>query len=147
MLTLEIFIYLAIGLSVFLVNPKTSQGMEFPLYQIDTPTIYPTVAEMKLKPLKPKSVKTNCQCVPWVKAQIGFTKSIGMAKNWKPNTQIPTIGAVVITKESSIGHVGLVTDIQDGYLIISEKNFSPCTVTHGRKLSVNSQVIIGYYIP
>ena len=93
-----------------------------------------------------KQIKTNCQCVTWVKAQLGMTQSIGNARNWKPNTQIPTIGSVVITKESAAGHVGLVTDIQDEYLIISEKNFTPCTVTHGRKLSVNDPVIIGYYI-
>lgn len=120
--------------------------MEFPVGVIDIPTVYPSLAEHK-PVVKIKQVKTNCQCVPYVKAQLGITESIGNAKDWKPNTQIPTIGAVVITRESSLGHVGLVTDIQNGYLIISEKNYTPCTVTHGRWLSVNSPAVIGYWVP
>lgn len=144
--TLQIFLGLVVGFSVFISNPQQAEGMEFVVGQIDLPTVYPKTTEMKMI-IKTKPVQTDCQCVGYVKAQLGITKSIGTAINWKPNTQIPTIGAVVITRESSIGHVGLVTDIQDGYLIISEKNFTPCTVTHGRKLDVNSQLIIGYWSP
>lgn len=145
--TLQIFLYLVVGISLFFSHPQQTQGMEFEVGVIDLPTNYPLTTEMKIKPIKPKPVQTNCQCVPYIKALLGITESIGAAKNWEPNTQIPTIGAVVITVESSLGHVGLVTDIQDGYLIISEKNFTPCTVTHGRRLSVNSPVVIGYWIP
>ena len=120
--------------------------MEFKVYDFHAKEVYgPYKSDYEPQPVKPKIVKTDCECVPWVKAQFGITRSIGAAKNWQPNTQIPTIGAVVITRESSLGHVGLVTDIQNGYLIISEKNYVGCTVTHGRKLDVNSPLIIGYW--
>jgi len=136
-----------LAISFFLSQPKTANGMEFPVGEIGLPTVYPLQAEMKLI-IKIKPTNTNCWCVPWVKAQLGITESMGDAKDWKPNTQIPTIGAVVITRESSLGHVGLVTDYDpaQGIITISEKNFVHCTVTHGRKLSVNNPTIVGYWV-
>lgn len=98
-------------------------------------------------PPKPKyKLVGDCQCVVWAKAQVGFTKSIGNARNWPDLTKIPAVGSVVITRESPLGHAGIVTGIENGDLIISEKNFVPCTVTHGRRLPVDSPLIIGYWI-
>ena len=59
----------------------------------------------------------------------------------------PAIGAIVVTKEGSVGHVAIVEDIRDGKIILSEANYDNKgigTVGHGRKLSVSDKRIKGY---
>jgi len=86
-----------------------------------------------------------CSCVSFAKYKTGYTASVGNARNWPVNTTTQ-IGAVVVTYESAAGHVGIVTDVQDGYIIISEANYSRCKVTHGRRLPVGSNLIKGFYL-
>jgi len=89
----------------------------------------------------------DCSCVEWVKAQKGIKRSMGDAYEWDTPYDKPFVGAVVVTRESDLGHVGIVTDVNldEGYIVISEKNYAPCTVTHGRKLPINSPLIEGYW--
>lgn len=93
--------------------------------------------------------KSYCSCVLHAKALTGFSISIGLAKRWPRNSEIPSIGAVVITKESpsgtNTGHVAQIIDIQDGYLILDEANYQRCQRTVGRKLPINSPLILGYW--
>jgi hypothetical protein len=88
----------------------------------------------------------DCSCVIWVKAQIGFTRSIGFARNWPINSHSPSVGAVIITNESRAGHVGLVREVTETTITIEEANYSHCKVTT-RTIPINSSVIKGYYIP
>lgn len=87
-----------------------------------------------------------CNCVALAKKITGFKESIGLAKYWPVNRLSPEIGAVVITNESNMGHVGIVRDIQDGKIKIYENNYVSCTTTTDRWLDMNSPLILGYWI-
>lgn len=89
-----------------------------------------------------------CSCVLYVKAKIGYTKSVGFARNWPTNSRTPSKGAVIVTYESRSGHVGIVSHFDDTYVYLeSEANYSRCKLTYGRKIAINSSIIKGYYVP
>lgn len=89
-----------------------------------------------------------CSCVSWAKYKTGFSQSIGAAHNWPVNSDQPAEGAVIITYESGLGHVGIVSHWDDTYVYLgSEANFTRCRISYGRKLPINSKVIKGYWIP
>lgn len=75
----------------------------------------------------------------------------GTAKTVPTNSEVPMIGAIVKTNESKYGHVAVVEDIKDGYIILSEANVpyskSGGPVVTGRKIAINSKKIVGYLIP
>jgi hypothetical protein len=106
-------------------------------------------APPKPRPLVHASV--YCSCVNYVKALTGFSTTIGLARNWPINSSTPEIGGVVITTESrpgtSTGHVAYIRDVQDGFLILNEANYVSCRQTTGRKLAIDSPLIIGYWNP
>lgn len=88
-----------------------------------------------------------CSCVLYVKARIGYTKSVGAARNFPINSNTPSTGAVIVTYESKLGHVGIVSHWDDKYVYLeSEANYSRCKVTYGRKIAINSSKIKGYYV-
>ena len=87
-----------------------------------------------------------CSCVSYAKYKTGFTQSIGAARNWPVNSQIPTKGAVIVTYESRLGHVGIVSHWDDTYVYLeSEANYSRCKMTYGRKILLTSKIIKGYW--
>lgn len=130
----------------FEIDPSLSQ----PRYVLS-----PQLSELQKvspKPIAPKSKRSKtsgqyCSCVLYVKAKIGYTKSVGAARNFPINSSIPVKGAVIVTFESRVGHVGIVSHSDDTYVYLeSEANYSRCKVTYGRKIALNSSVIKGYYI-
>lgn len=58
------------------------------------------------------------------------------------------IGSIVLTKESWMGHLAYVVDIdyQTGELILAEQNYKWGYYTVGRRLPVNSKKIVGYIV-
>lgn len=91
---------------------------------------------------------SSCSCVSYAKYKTGFTKSIGAARNWPINSNTPAKGAVIVTYESALGHVGVVSHWDASYVYLeSEANYSRCKMTYGRKIPVNSKLIKGYWIP
>lgn len=87
-----------------------------------------------------------CSCVQTVKALTGANiGSVGNAKNWPKNSATPVPGGVVITAESRAGHVAKIKAVEGGYLILEEGNYAHCKFTSGRKLPINSKVIIGFW--
>ena len=86
------------------------------------------------------------QCVIYVKSKTGYSEPVGAARNWPIKKGLgPVVGAVVVTAESSLGHVAIVADIKDGYLILDESNYKTGRITYGRKLPIGSPLIKGYY--
>jgi hypothetical protein len=94
---------------------------------------------------KPKPNPTYCSCVLYGKQLTGYSNPVGYARNWPKNSTEPTIGGVVITSESNVGHVAVITGIQGGKLILREANFIPCKETIGRELDINSPLILGFW--
>jgi hypothetical protein len=100
-------------------------------------------------PAEPTSKSTLCSCVMFAIAKSGKNPGpIGYAKNWPINSSTASIGAVVITKESSgkiyTGHVGVVVGVDSEFVYINDANYSSCQETH-RKLPINSPLIRGYF--
>lgn len=127
--------------------------MEFQIGEIDIPTVYPALAEMKLKP-KPKlrlarPVDYNpCNCVSFARWKTGVnTGSIGVARNHPINSQIPKAGAIVVMDSKyPSGHLAVVTEVADETISIIEANATPCQVS-SRTMSKSNKLILGYYIP
>lgn len=125
--------------------------MEFQIGEIDIPTVYPTLAEMKLKP-KPKPIAGQsfnpCNCVSFARWKTGVnTGSIGVARNHPINSQIPKVGAIVVMDSKyPSGHLAVITEVADETISIIEANATPCQVT-SRTIDKNNRLIMGYYIP
>lgn len=90
-------------------------------------------------------------CVAYAKTKrpdLNLKTKDGYARTIKTTTQIPTKGAIVLTKESWMGHVAYVIDIdyQKGELILAEANYRRGRITIGRRLSIYSSKIVGYVL-
>lgn len=94
--------------------------------------------------LAKKAPSGACSCVIWAKTQLGYTNSVGAAKNWPINSQEPEVGEVIITSESSLGHVGLIISIDGDLETIEEANYERCRVTK-RTINKNAPFIRGYW--
>jgi len=127
------------------IHENTAYSLIFP-DTIDFPD--KSVPAYKKDVKRTGTVQNNyCSCVLHVKVLTGFAEKVGQAKNWPSNTSEAHIGGVVITRESSAGHVAKIIDIQDGYLILDEANWIKCSRTVGRRLRIDSKLILGYWKP
>ena len=87
-----------------------------------------------------------CSCVSYSKFRTGYSESVGNARNWPKNSQVPTVGGVVVTNESRPGHVGYIIAVREGSFDIIEANYSRCKVTT-RTISINNPLILGFWTP
>jgi len=124
--------------------------MEFPVGQIDIPTVYPTLAEHKPK-VKPKPKTQNYNpynCVSYVNWRTGgkVVKGIGTAKNHPINSLIPAEGAIVVLDYKPLGHLAYVEKVSAETITISECNAlypnGPCG---SREINKNDSSIKGYF--
>lgn len=86
-----------------------------------------------------------CSCVAFVKGITGFSETVGKAKNWPHNATLPQIGGVVITNESSAGHVAYIKTIVGNIMTLTEANFTPCQKDE-RKMVIDDSKILGFWI-
>jgi surface antigen len=86
----------------------------------------------------------NCSCVLFAKARTTFSQSIGAARNWTRNSFQPVVGGVVITNESSAGHVAIITAVREDSFDVIEANYVRCQVTT-RTIPKDYKLIIGYW--
>lgn len=97
----------------------------------------------------PKTLKrvTNfCSCVTFAESQTGFAGPVGAAKNWPINSIWPVVGGVVVTYESSLGHVAVIKAVIGNMLILDEANYVRCTHTTTRELPIDSPLIKGFWV-
>lgn len=87
-----------------------------------------------------------CSCVLAVKAWTGYSQSVGAARYWPKNTNTPTVGGVVITNESSAGHVGYILVVNNDTFTFKEWNYVGCSYTE-RTFSIYDKRIIGFWSP
>jgi surface antigen len=85
-----------------------------------------------------------CSCVLTAKALVGYNKTVGMAKYWPRNSDIPTVGGVVVTRESRVGHVAVILAVEQYRIYVKEGNYNRCKVSE-RWINLNNPVIIGYW--
>lgn len=92
--------------------------------------------------------KKGGQCVVFVRtfAGVGRDKVQGLAKNNKINSTVPTIGAVIKTKESWYGHVAVVIAIKEDQIQIVESNYHWNQRVSIRWIKITNPKIAGYII-
>ena len=93
------------------------------------------------------------QCVSFARSY-GYNIT-GNANQWPKNAVIagyalnetPTVGAVVVTTEHSVGshtgHVAIVEKVDDDFVYVIESNYIRLTVSHG-KIPRDSKIIVVY---
>lgn len=71
----------------------------------------------------------------------------GIARDIKPNATEPQIGGVVITSEGIFGHVALIIDMTEDYLIVAESNLNENDeiIRVGRRIYKDREYIVGYF--
>lgn len=70
------------------------------------------------------------ECTWYVASQIAVPSSLGNANQWAVGlanagwsvSNLPTVGAIAITQDGSLGHVAIVIGLGDGQVLISEMN-------------------------
>ena len=93
--------------------------------------------------LEPTNFDPN-SCISFVKAVLGVKGTLGNANDLVPNTDEPSIGAIVLTNEGR-GHAGIVIDLTPEFITIKESNYIAGEVTT-RTLPRNYERIRGYFI-
>lgn len=119
----------------------------------EKPKIVKVVNEKKPLPVKVETPKKEkkpfdpCNCWSYVKfKRAGKMKTgYGKARNYPVNSQVPQIGAIIITYESASGHMGIVAGINENKVIIDDWNYERCKHTI-RELPLNSKLIKGYIL-
>ena len=130
---------------VFNTNQKTKPIILSSVLKVNGP--YTTEIRRPVKQSGRYIPNNACSCVLFVKAKTGFTQSVGAARNWPINSQSPLPGGVVITRESSLGHVAYILEVNADSIVVIEGNYSHCKVTT-RTIPLNSPIIKGYwYVP
>jgi hypothetical protein len=130
-----------------LSKPKVVLGPPVPLAK---PLAKPRSVQKttKLNTSKPTKGFNPCNCVSYVQFKTGgrAATNIGSARN-HPVTPgaVCTIGAIIVTYESNLGHVGMVVGCNDGIVTIDDYNYKRCGHTI-RPLAISSELIKGYYI-
>lgn len=87
-----------------------------------------------------------CSCVIFVKRLTGYDKVVGEAKNWPTNSEIPSIGGVVVLDEGNVGHVAYITSVNGDSFTISEANYIICQRS-SRTLNISDKSIMGFWNP
>ena len=78
---------------------------------------------------------------------LGSDQIKGKAKNNEANSQVPEVGSIIITSESSNGHVGVVLFFTDTQVTIYESNVPLGSEIAGiRTLNINDPRIRGYLL-
>lgn len=141
---------MGLGITSVIAFPEKVNSLTI---QYEFETLQPDYAgaERLYQEWKAAQIKETCSCVAFVRRLTGFTQSVGYAKYWPKNTEVPVIGGVVITSESSFntfrtGHVAYILDINDDTLTLLEANYSRCKITT-RFLKVGDKRITGFWKP
>jgi len=74
-------------------------------------------------------------CVLWAKKQTGISHPIGAGGRASIQGQEPKVGAIAVEKGSP--HASVVKEVQDGYLIIHESNYTKNWITQ-RRVAINN---------
>ena len=74
-----------------------------------------------------------------------MSESIGAARNWRPNSDFPVVGGVVIMESKPDGHVALVLAVEESRIYIKEANHKPCQISE-RWIDLSNDNIIGFWV-
>lgn len=95
----------------------------------------------------PEVQKEKCSCLRYAKklADMPINTGVMSASRQPVNSQIPLVGALILTRESSQGHAGVVVSFTLTTVTFRDTNYSRCKQTE-RTLPLNSPLIRGYYV-
>lgn len=85
-----------------------------------------------------------CSCVSYAKYRTTYSQTVGNAINWPKNSSVPVEGGIVITNESSRGHVAYIEKVYIDEIQVIEANYHSCQVSR-RTIKLDNPVILGYW--
>ncbi len=133
---------------VFPNKVVSQQIVSYEEQQIVQPTaVYEQADTDKVKSaiLTAKAKQTDySSCVTFAKRLTGYLATIGAARNWPTNAEIPLVGGVVVLNEGKYGHVGVITAVNADSFTIVEANYIP-NQKSSRTLNINNLDIKGFW--
>jgi len=93
--------------------------------------------------IKSEPSKLGKNCVEYARSKAHVPNGVGTLKQKqnKINTQIPSVGAVGVTAEGSVGHMVVIEQIKNDTLIISEGNYRHGFITWRE---IPKTMVLGY---
>ena len=93
--------------------------------------------------IKSEPSKSGYNCVEYARSKAHVPNGVGTLKQKqnKINTQIPSVGAVGVTAEGSVGHLVVIEEVLDDGLIISEGNWRHGYITWRK---IPKSLVMGY---
>jgi hypothetical protein len=83
----------------------------------------------------------SCYCTVFAE-RFGYELN-GHAYQLQPNSDEPTVGGLILTREGPYGHVAVIYQIDFDSLIIVESNYVECKITY-RRIPLDYKLIRGY---
>lgn len=117
------------------------------MYITATSTI-PVPPPPKVVPVKYTSAAA-CSCVIFVKSITGYTGSVGAAKNWPINSNVPVVGGVIVFKgtiDNPYGHVAYIEGIEGNIIHIYQSNYDRCRINRDT-VDLSDPGIKGFWQP
>ena len=86
-------------------------------------------------------------CVSFAKRFSGYLAVQGTAKNLETNSKTPQAGAIVKTRESSLGHLAYVLYVKEEKILVVESNYGWDGIINMRWIDTDDENIVGYFVP
>jgi len=93
----------------------------------------------------------NGSCVPYARHKTGI-QLFGVARTFLSQapdagyatSTMPAKGGIVVTSESSAGHVAVVEDVKENSIVVSEQNYDGLYIISSRIITLDDPIILGY---
>lgn len=128
--------------------PIAKAGIKITILDPELATTTPKLTSPPKKmPLSTK--RRGGQCVVFVQNYLsthGNEEFRGRADQIQPNSDIPEVGSAVLLREGPVGHVAVITKIDEHYLTLIESNlYGDEMIVEGRQIRRDAEIIRGYF--
>ena len=125
----------------------TAELKQFVLYKDDPKTLERTKIAEEIYRAERLIGRYGGNCVQFVKRYYPNLPQIGAAKNLETNSETPQAGAIVKTRESSLGHLAYVLYVKEEKILVVESNYGWDGIINMRWIDTDDENIVGYFVP
>lgn len=120
--------------------PTEQQAIESPYVTEQYVDYVPPVPKIT----KPSNWFILCSCINYFKQERGITQRLYYPNRITPASATPFIGAGILLREGSVGHIGVVREITATQVRFTETNYFRCRYSE-RWINIDDPRIRGYY--